>query len=91
MSYYENVELEKARQETVVSWIWAFVLVVGAICAMLFGCAWFSTAETISADVYGAKHLEGRITALENCPVLMEHVHPETNKGFTREPVAVRK
>ena len=38
----------------------------------------------------GARHLEGRITALENCPVLMGHVHPETNKGFTGEARAVK-
>jgi len=39
---------------------------------------------------YVSRSLENRITALEDRPVLMEHIHPETNKGFTRAPVAVR-
>ena len=59
------------------------IITTAMICVPIYGIAWMSTAEKISADVYGARHLENRITALENRPVLMGHVHPETNKRFT--------
>jgi len=60
--------------------MWAVVVTLGMLCFMLFGFAWMSTAEKISADVYRAKYLEGRIKALESkTPTLenhsMEHVH----------------
>ena len=56
--------------------MWAVVVTLGMPCLMLFGFAWLSTAEKISADIYGARHLESRITVLENRPVLlMEHTH----------------
>jgi len=74
---------EQERQETIKCAIWAFVIVVSGLSFFTYGIAWLSTAEKISADIYGAKHLEGRIMALENRPALIEHVHPETNKGFT--------
>ncbi|KKU46089.1 MAG: hypothetical protein UX65_C0010G0020 [Parcubacteria group bacterium GW2011_GWB1_46_8] len=83
MSYHES-PIEKQDYKCFVG---AFVLVIGSICAMLFGFAWLSTAERISADVFWAAHLEGRITALENRPILIEHIHPETNKGFTGKAI----
>ena len=83
MSYHES-PIEKQDYKCFVG---AFVLVIGSICAMLFGLAWLSTAEKISADVYRARRLENRIEVLENRPALMEHVHPETNKKFTGRPI----
>ena len=81
MSYHES-PIEKQDYKCFVG---AFVLVIGSICAMLFGLAWLSTAEKISADVYGARRLESRITALESH--VRNHIHPETNKGFTGEAI----
>jgi len=77
MNYHENL-IDKQDYK---SFIVAFVIVISSICAMLFGFAWLSTTEKISADVYGAKNLRLR---LEN------HVHPETNKGFTGKVVMVK-
>ena len=70
--------------------MWAVVFVFAWFCLMFYGIAYLSTAEKISADVYGAKYLKNRIKTLEDRPVLMEHIHPETNKGFTGALIAVR-
>ncbi len=43
----------------------AFVLVIGGLCTFLYGIAYLSTTEKVSADIHGAKHLEGRIEKLE--------------------------
>ena len=59
--------------------MWAVVFVFGWLCVLVYGCVWMSTAEKISADVYGAKNLQFW---------LKNHVHPETNKGFTGKAVA---
>ena len=67
--------------------MWGIVITTAMLCVPIYGIAWMSTAEKISADVYGARRLENRIEVLENRPALMEHVHPETNKKFTGRPI----
>ena len=84
MSYHES-PIEKQDYKCFVG---AFVLVIGSICAMLFGFAWLSTAEKVSADIYGAKHLE--IEWAQKQVEYDNHVHPETNKGFTGKPIGTR-
>ena len=46
--------------------MWGIVITTAMLCVPIYGIAWMSTAEKISADVYGAKHLENRIETLEN-------------------------
>ena len=65
MSYRESFEEEKMRNETMKCAMLAGVVVVGALSLLIYGMAQLSSAEKVSADVYGAKHLEGRIMALE--------------------------
>ena len=73
MSYHETFEAEQSQMQMFFCVIFAGVFVVGALCALIYGFAWLSTAEKISEDVYGVKHLENRITVLEDG--YREHTH----------------
>ena len=83
MSYRESFEEKKMRNETMKCAMLAVAVVVGALSLLIYGMAWLSSAEKVSAEIYGAKHLEGRIKWLEK-----EHVHiystgkPNKPKGF---------
>ena len=65
MSYRESFEEEKMRNETMKCAMLAVAVVVGALSLLIYGMAQLSSTEKVSAEIYGAKHLEGRIKALE--------------------------
>ncbi len=68
-----NINEEQERQQTIQCVIFAVIFVIGAFCALIYGFAWLLTTEKISEEVYGAKHLENRITVLEG--EYKEHRH----------------
>ena len=64
-SPYISITEEKARQDTIQGIIFAVIVVFGMLSVLIYGLASLSSTEKVSAEIYGAKHLEGRITALE--------------------------
>ena len=82
--------------------LWGIVIIMGMLCILIYGIAWMSPVEKISEDIYGAEYLKKRIEHLEGVftGVSIEwaqkqveydnHIHPETNKGFTGKPIGTR-
>ena len=68
-----NITEEQERQETSNCFIAAVIVVSGMLSILIYGMAWVSSAEKVSAEIYGAKHLENRIELLEN--EYREHTH----------------
>ena len=81
-----ETEVEVAKQETIKCGIVAACVVLGGLCLLIYGFAWLSSTEKVSAKIYGAKHLEDRIELLES--EYREHTHrystgkPNKPKGF---------
>ncbi len=66
MSHYERWNEEEAKQGTLKCFIAAVIVTLGMLCLLIFGLAWMSTAEKVSAEIYGAKYMENQIKSLED-------------------------
>ena len=77
---------EQDKRETVICIVWASVVVFGMLALMLHGLAYFSSATVTGQDIYAREIMQRKITLIEReLKYLENHIHPETNKGFTEK------
>ena len=91
MSKYERWTEEEAKQSTIKAFIAAVIVTLGMFSVLVYGLAYLSSAEKVSADVYGAKHLQGRITTIEGRVTAMEDEYKEHRHVYSTGKPAERQ
>ena len=85
-SPYISITEEQERQGTIKCFIAAIIVTLGMFSVLIYGMAWISAVEKENTAFYGAKHLERRITAMEDEYKEHRHVYstgkPNKPEGF---------